>query len=216
MALPATMTMPVWASQQIFEVQRIDYLAPETGGRQGGVTAGFPLWQTTITLGVMNLAQSDAWRAFLAAQRGAQQRWYGFDASRILPETCPGGLPSGFSGACSAWSQTIDANGYPVVTLTGLPNGMVLSPGDYFDLRWGTFQRSLHRLLESATVASGAASVSIDPPINPAVVPGTAVAHFDAPACLMRTIPSQTSLGAFGRRGPIESGTIVAIQDLVP
>jgi hypothetical protein len=216
MTLPALMIMPIWASQQEFEIQRVDYLAPESGGRLGGVTAGFPLWKTTITLGMMNLDQSDAWRAFVAAQRGSQRRFIGFDTLRRNPRAHPDGLPGGFSGACSGWSQTIDANGYAVLTLTGLPGGLTLLAGDYIDFRWSTYQRTMVRALESGTASSGSLSLSIEPPVNTQVVPGTAVAHLDNPACLMKLVSSETSLGAFGRRGPIESGTVVAVQDLVP
>jgi hypothetical protein len=99
-----------------------------------------------------------------------------------------------------------------------MPAGLMLMPGDYVDFRWGTFQRALVRVLEKQVVSSGVVAVSIEPPVNTQVVPadGSAVAHLDNPACLMRIITSQTNIGAFGRRGPIESGTVVAIQDLVP
>jgi hypothetical protein len=39
------------AAQQQFELQRVDYGAPEAGGRVGGVQAGFPLWKLVWTLG---------------------------------------------------------------------------------------------------------------------------------------------------------------------
>ena len=214
---PATLPLP-GPRDQIFELERIDYLAPEARGRIGGITAGFPLWKTTLTLGTMSRDMSYAIRAFVTGQRGAQRLFYGFEVARQMPRAYPYGLPSGFSGAATSWSQTIDSNGFAVLTLNGLPRGLTLLAGDYVDFRWGTYQRALVRLIEGGVAnGSGVLSASVEPAV-PALVPNSgtpAIAHIDHPACLMKLMP-ETQLGAAGRRGAIESGTIVAIQDLLP
>lgn len=219
MTLSTPAMMPAkGAKDQIFEIERVDYLAPEARGRIGGVTAGFPLWKTTISIGTLTRDQSDQWRAFIAGQRGAQRLFYGFEVGRRMPRAYPNGMPGGFSGAASSWSQSIDGNGFAILALYGLPRGLTLLPGDYVDFRWGTYQRALVRLIEGASAnGSGVLTASIEPAV-PSVVPsgGTpAVAHLDNPACLMKLMPG-TELGALGRRGAVESGTVIAIQDLIP
>lgn len=204
------------AKNQVFELDRVDYLAPEARGRIGGVSAGWPLWKSTVTFGILTSSQSDAWRAFYLGQRGAQRIWYGFEIARRLPRNYLQGLPNGWNGNCASWAQAIDGNGYAVVSLSGLPPGLVLAPGDYIGLRWGSFQRLLVRCLENATAnSSGLLQVSVEPPIHFAV-PGTAVAYLNNPTCLMKFIPQESNLGAVGRRGAIEAGTLVAIQDIIP
>ena len=46
MALPLVSVMPSarWRFYA-FEIERVDYLAPTVGGKVGGVTAGWPLFQ---------------------------------------------------------------------------------------------------------------------------------------------------------------------------
>lgn len=217
MAISFPATMPAaGAKQQIFELDRVDYVAPEARGRIGGISAGWPLWKSTVSFGTLTRTQSDQWRAFFLGQRGQQRIWNGFEIARRLPAAYLNGLPAGFSGACSSWSQALDANGYAVLTLSGLPVGFVLSATDYVDFRWGTYQRVMVRLLEGGVAdASGKVSVSIEPPVH-SVAPSNAVAHVDNPSCLMKFIMSESSLGAVGRRGAIESGTLVSVQDIIP
>lgn len=201
---------------QSFELERVDYLAPEAGGRMGGVTAGFPLWKMSVSLGTLSVAQSDQWRSFMALLRGAQRPFLAWEVARRLPHAYQNGMPAGFSGAAASWSQAIDSNGFAVLTLTGLPSQLVLSPGDYVDFRWGSYSRALVRVCEMVVASTGgAASFTIEPPV-PSLVPGTAVAHLDNPACLMKLVPGQSQLGPVERRGAISSGTLVAVQDLIP
>jgi hypothetical protein len=47
------------AAMQEFEPQRVDYAAPESGGRLGGVQAGFPLWLAVWTWGTIGARRSD-------------------------------------------------------------------------------------------------------------------------------------------------------------
>lgn len=217
MSLVTPAPMPArGAKDQLFEIQRNDFMAPEARGRMGGITAGFPLWITTMTIGTLTVAQSDAWRAFVSAQRGAQRWFYGFEIGRQMPRNYIGGFPSGFAGAATGWSQTLDASGFVILTLTGLPPGLALTTGDYVDFRWGTFQRALVRLMEPANADSGGNLHATIEPAVPVVVPANAIAHLDNPACLMKLNPQTSKLGAVGRRGAIESGTIEAVQDIVP
>ena len=216
MSLPAIATMPnKGPKDQVFELERIDYLAPEARGRIGGVTAGFPLWKTTMSIGTLSLDLTDQWRGFVAAQRGAQRLFYGFEISRQRPRKYVAGFLGGFSGAASSWSQTTDSNGFSVLTLNGLPSGFQISVGDYVDFRWSTYQRAMVRFVEAATASVGEVLVAaIEPAVHP-IVPGGAVAHLDNPCCLMKLMPD-TSLGGIARRGALDSGTVVAIQDLIP
>ena len=216
MSLPSPPLMPsTGPKDQNFELERVDYLAPEAGGQIGGITAGFPLWKTTMTLGTLTIAQSDQWRGFVLGQRGAQRLFYGYEVSRRLPRAYTFGLPAGFSGAAASWSQTIDANGFAVLTLNGMPAGLALAPGDYVDFRWGTYSRAMVRVIEPGVASvSGSISCSVEPPLT-SVVPTNAIAHLDNPACLMK-LTSETKLGAITRRGAIDGGTIVAVQSLIP
>lgn len=220
MSLTTPAAMPAAGpKEQTFEIERVDYQAPEARGRIGGITAGLPLWKTTMTLGTLTVDQSDAWRAFFARQRGAQRLFLGWEIARAMPRWYPKGFPGGWNGAASSWSQSIDSNGFAVLTLNGLPRGLRLALGDYVDFRWGTYKRALVRIIEGAIAnASGTVVVTVEPAV-PNVVPtsGTpAVAHLDNPACLMKLVPQQSSIGPTTRRGAISGGTLVAVQDLIP
>lgn len=216
MTLPYPRSMPSRGPKdQVFELERVDSMAPEARGRIGGVSVGFPLWKTTMSIGTLNRDQSDEWRGFILSQRGAQRLFVGFEIARQMPRNYQNGFPGGFTGVPSSWLQSVDSNGFAVLRLSGLPAGLALTTGDYVDFRWNTYSRALVRLLEPATAnGSGVLSASIEPPV-PALVPLTAVAHLDNPGCLMKLM-SETAPGPLGRRGAMESGTVVAIQDLIP
>lgn len=219
------------ALSQSFELQRIDYMAPEAGGRLGGITAGAPIWTMTLGLNSMTFADSDVWRAWVTAQRGAQRLFYGCDIDRAFPARYPGGFGGmmragggAFTGAATSWSETIDGADNSVIALAGLPAGFILSVGDYIGLKWDAAgdapgshrRRALVRTVEAATAnGSGALSVTCEPPV-PAVVPVGAVAHLDNPACLMRLVTGDTQLAAQGITHTAAGGQMSAVQDLLP
>lgn len=223
MAITFPRAMPLTGpARQRFEIQRVDFLSPEASGRLGAITAGFPLWSATWSLGTFGSARSDEWRAWVSAQRGPQRLFLGRDYARTFPLAYPGGFggmvragtSTPFTGAATSWSQTIDGSGTPVLTLNGLPAAFAGGYGDYVDFRWGTFKRALVRALEPAVASgSGAISFSIEPAI-PSLVPVDAVAHLDGPACLMR-LTSDTDVGEIDRRLSVTGGKIVALQDLI-
>lgn len=220
LALPAA-----GAARQTFELKRVDYLSPETGGRLGAMSGGVPLWYGRWTLGNLGPVRSDEWSAFVDALEGPSRLFLGRDTARPFPlaylDSQLEGLSraggGSFNGAATAWARASTADGQSLLELEGLPAGLVLSRRDYVGFRWetgGEDRRAMVRVVAPA-VASGAGEVtlSVRPAVH-AIVPEGAVAHFDEPACLMRLIPGETQLGDIDRRRSL-SGTIAGLQDLL-
>lgn len=225
MKAPIAMPQDYVALQQ-FELQRVDYGAPEASGRIGGVQAGFPLWSGVWTLGRMPEDDSDDWRAFLTGLRGATRRFIGHDLSRLYPKLYPDGFGAfgAFTGAASSWSESINSDDDSRLTLNlgAAAAGLVLSKGDYVDFRYsatetaisGLAWRALVRVVSGATAnGSGSLTVTVEPPV-PDAVPGSAVAHLDNPGCTMALVLDQSSLDAVDRLYSVRGGTITGIQDI--
>jgi hypothetical protein len=215
-----------------FEIERVDYAAPEASGRQGGVQAGWPLWSAKFDLDRSDPDSADLWNSFLSRLRGRQRLFLAGDPTRAFPKSAPGGFDgmsrgSGglFTGAALGWSQAFDAGNNALLGLAGLPANFVLSHRDFIGFKWdaagvpaGSFgRRTIARVVQPAIAnAAGAVTVMIEPPIDPLVVPAGAVAHLDQPLCLMRQIPEQTNIGPIGGGGAMGGGTITGIQELRP
>lgn len=230
MKAPLIMPTSGLALQQ-FELQRVDYLSPEAGGRVGGVQAGLPLWAPVWTIGKIGEAKSDEFRAFIMELRGAMRTFYGYDLRRPFPKAYRNGFAGlnragggAFDGSATSWSLAIDANDDCLVTLNGLPVGLTLGTGDYVGFTWSatstevagiTWKHKSRVIRSGGGVAngSGVVTVKVEPPI-PTAVPGTAVVHLDNPACVMRIIVGSSQLQPIDRRGAVTGGTIAAIQDL--
>lgn len=216
-------------SQQQFEPLRVDYAAPEAGGRVGGVQAGFPLWAAAWIIGRVGARKSDEFRAFLLQLRGATRRFLGRDLGRPFPLEHAGGFGGmtragggTFDGTATGWAEVITADGDSEVTLEGLPAGLVLSTGDYIGFTWLATEAAVAGLAWHAPVrvvtggtadGSGTITVTSEPPI-PSAVPVSATAYLNEPACVMTLVADQTKLGAIDRRLAIGGGTIAGIQDL--
>jgi hypothetical protein len=189
---------------QRFELQRVDYVSPRVDGRIAAVTSGWSLWTATWSFTGMSEERSQAWRAWVASLRGPQRLFYGADLLRREPLHGLGG----FDGDADAWSVGTDRD---VLTLTGLPSGFRLSPGDYVGFRWGDTKRAMVRVLETSTGST--AVVTVEPAV-PNVVPADAVAYLANPVCLMRLLPD-TELGEIGLERSL-TGRVVAVQELLP
>lgn len=210
-----------------FELKRVDRLSPSAGGRVASVASGWPLWYGRYTLGKGVGAKNSAeWRAFVDRLDGSGRYFLGRDYRRPYPlaylDTQLAGLAraggGAFDGSASSWSRAVDANGEPALNLTGLPANMILSLGDYVGFRWttsGEERRALVRISAAAQASSGGVAALIVRPAVHLVVPSGAIAHFDNPACLMRSIPGETELGDVDRNGSI-TGVIAGLQDLRP
>jgi hypothetical protein len=218
-------TMPdMYVGSQSFELERVDYGAPEASGSLGGVQAGFPRWLASYFFSRMPLVNSDEWRAWLSAQRGATRRFIARDIARPLPRQYmdAGALPGGFDGECSDWSETINADGDSELSLEGLPVGLILSQGDYIDFRYDATEdaiaglpwRALVRVVEGGTAdGSGDVTVVVEPPV-PSAVPSDAVAFIKDTGCIMALVLDQTSLEPVDRLYAVLGGTISAAQDI--
>ena len=229
LTLPET---PSGIARVTFEIERVDFAAPQAGGRQGGVQAGWPLWAARFELDRSDPESADLWRAFFARLRGRIRRFYSWDVTRPFPAKYRGGFagmtraPGGaFDGSALGWSQTILAGGDARIALTGLPAGLEIGVGDYIGFKWnaagaaaGTFERRTvaRAVLPSTAGGGGVAQVIVEPPINPLVVPAGAVAHLDNPRCVMQLVPDESELGPIGVGAALGGGAIVAIQDLRP
>jgi len=209
---------------QRFELQRADFLSPERKGRIGAMAAGFPLWTAEWTLPAsMGQTGSDEWRAFLASLEGPLRLFLGKEYGRRFPRAYPAGFDGlsraaggAFDGSVTSWSQMI-TDGQAVLSLGGLPAGLVLAPGDYVDFRWttgGEARRTLVRSLAPAVASSGGAVSLVVSPAIPALTPESAVAHLDDPACLMRLAP-QTEISAMDRR-KVAGARVLGVQELLP
>jgi hypothetical protein len=217
---------PASAAQQSFELQRVDFISPEAGGRVGAVSAGNPLWAATWQIGKIGALRSDEWRAFMLRLRGSQRTFLARDIARPFPLAYLGGFGGmsragggAFSGAAVSWSQAISTDGDAILTLSGLPASMAFAVGDYVGFRWGDGdgRRTLARVVVPAVASTGGvAALTVEPPVPTLVVPAGAVAHLDRPACVMRLVPGQSDLGPIDRRLAVTGGKISAVQDLRP
>jgi hypothetical protein len=217
------------ASQQQYELQRVDYGAPEAGGRIGGVQAGFPLWMGSWGIGRIGADKSDELRAFWIRLRGATRRFIGRDLGRPYPKAHIRGFTtmtkadgSPFLGSASSWSETITGDGDSLVELNGVPPGLILSVGDYVGFRWTATEDSVAglpwqaavRVVEGAMAdALGTVEVMCEPPV-PTAIPAEAVAHLDRPGCVMAAVGDQSKLDPIDRRLAVTGGTIVGVQDI--
>lgn len=214
-----------------FEIERVDFGAPEAGGRQGGVQAGFPLWSARYELDRTDPDSADLWQAFFDRLRGRQRRFYAIDPKRSMPKLYRFGFAGlnragtgiAFDGTATSWSQVTDSGGDARITLNGLPAAFQISVGDMIGFRWDAagfgagnmMRRTIARAVLPATAnGAGQALVTAEPPINTALVPSGAIAHLNKPACVMQLVPEDSGLGPIGTAGILSGGTIAAIQDL--
>lgn len=220
-------------ASQSFDIEEVDIVAPERGGRLGGISLGFPIWRASWTLTrSMTEDLSDEWTAFVARCRGSKRPFLVSDRARQFPARFPEGFSrttradgTPFSGAARGWSQAITGDGDAVLSLEGLPSGMSLRPRDHVGFKWDAAgspagahdRRTVARVVDVATAdATGSLEAIIEPPLPIGVVPASAIAHLDSPACIMRMIPGSAKLGAVDVLKTILGGSFEAVQDLRP
>jgi len=212
--VPQPLPLDFCGAGQAFEIDRVDYSAPETAGRTGGVQAGFPRWTATWPVGTISRRKSDEVRAFVTSRRGAQRLLYGYEVGREIPRYHQGGIPLG--PAPTGWSQAVADDGTVMLMLTGVKPGLFISYGDYVGYVWDGWKRALVRAVSQAgALDDDTITFAIEPAV-PAMVPVDATIKLAYADCLMKIDPGQTQIGGIGRRLAVTGGKIVAHQELVP
>ena len=224
MALTFPLTLPAdFAGTELFEIRRVDFDSPTSGGAVGGVTSGFPVWTARWTLArALRRETTDGLIAFHDALRGRQRLFFGAPQERAMPWRYPNGFAGlnragggAFDGTATGWTLNTDRD---VLSLTGLPPGLILTVRDYGMFRWttgGEARRALVRMMEGATAnGSGALSITIEPGV-PTRVPSNAVFDLVRPCTLMRLDTAETRMGEIDRNGRT-SGVLAGIESPLP
>ncbi len=90
------------------------------------------------------------------------------------------------------------------MTLSGLPNGYVLTPGDMLHFDFGVpSKRALHRIVAGGVAAGGSVGIEVRPHIEPGATTGL-VASLIKPSARMKIVPESFDPGT--ARGMITSG----------
>lgn len=171
-------------------LERQSVLSPQRSGRLISVEVGPPRWRARLQTPPLSLRDVGVWRAWIESLRGSARTFVFVDPHRRFPISHLSGFtgllrPSGtaFDGTASGIGLNATRD---VITLSGLPAGLALAPGDYVSLTWSSgAKRSLHRILEDgAASGAGTGAWSIEPFV-PAYVTAAA-ATLANPGCIMR------------------------------
>ena len=198
-----------------FELELQQVLAAERGGRLVSVDLGPPRWRAEFQTPPMDMVRLGAWRAWLASLRGAARTFVGVDPFRRYPAA----YRTGFAGLTRPGGAAFDGTALSValsaardlVSLTGLPAGLRLQPGDYISLTWESgAKRSLHRVLDDAAAdAAGLGAWTVEPIVPEYVT--AAIATLAEPGCIMRLSGEPEIEMSLGRTGSVR---FTALQHL--
>ena len=197
-----------------FELQRVDAMSPENGGRIGGVQVGDPRWTLTFDLTAMREDRSEEWRAFITRHLVPGRRFYAFDPAWRGPR-------SGISASGIAdWSfDLVEDDGDLIPTLelaTGQP-GYYARTGDYIGFRWeteGQPRRFVVRV-QAPALADGSGSLITEvEPALPTWIPEDATVVLRDADCIM-ALTNETRIGEMSLIRHI-SASIVAVQEMLP
>ena len=154
-----------------FALERQVVRAPTRGGLVQVANIGTPLWRAKYQTPALTGAQVAEFDAWLDSLRGGARH---FKAVHPFLRYARG-YPSGYAGLTKhvggsfAGVAQLDAVGgtLDTVTLSDLPNGFILAPGDLLSWTHSSTMQTLHRVVEGATSALGVMTVGIEPSVLP-------------------------------------------------
>lgn len=175
-----TYPLPLASFADILPISSLSFHLPEqlvmsrtAKGEQLTADLGERLWTGQITLGRLTKAEAGRPEVLIdLIRQGASRTFLIYDRYRTNPLLDPTGSILGAS------TPTILALGGDAreLSLTGLPIGYTLSPGDYLSFAYGTSPvlQALHRVVSTVT-ANGSGQTALFE-VTPALRPGAAAA----------------------------------------
>lgn len=183
----------LWIQQEAFDLGESQSFGETGGGEIIGTSQGKRLWGGSVSVTPRYHADQARVEAVLRALRTPGGTFNIGDMARRFPTADPDGTILG-ANTVAIDSVSTDRT---EITFTGLPNGYVLTPGDYFHFTYDG-RRAFHQIVDGATAASGEATVQVVPAIRPYSSAGNVT--FKNPALRAVVIPGTTQMGA---RGPL-------------
>ena len=161
---------------------------------------GAALWRGTVQLAPAYSEDAAAVEAYLSLLQRPGASFFVFDPRRIGPKSNPTGSALTSSTVRIA---ALNANNRDI-SLSGLPSGFVISPGDMLSFSYSSSptRYALHRVVAGATASVGGstAQFEITPPIRPGAVVNTTVVLV-RPFCKAVIMPEPD----YGAGGPLIS-----------
>jgi hypothetical protein len=176
--------------------------APTRGSRVQVANVTPTVWAMEFTSHLMEWKDAQAYLAWLQSLRGGARQFKAWHPLCKYPQEYPDGwgdLSFDGTGTLSNIATARDQ-----ITVGSVPSGMKLTPGDMVSIPLGSTGRSLHRIMESATVSGGGSvTLRVEPiiPIGLTVTSPAAEVLFEKPWCL-------AVVEAESIRGPWQPGQI--------
>ncbi|MGO4449122.1 hypothetical protein AB4Y96_09360 [Phyllobacterium sp. TAF24] len=157
-------------------------------------TFGTPYWTASFRLGALTDIEQGQMRAFMMQAGDDGEVFAAYDAMRPRPVLMDTGKPlSGTKqggGAFNGDAVLQSILNTLLITVSGLPAGFRLSPGDYVEIRKTPTVRSLHAITSAATAnASGTCTLPIKYALDLQTFTLPCTVHFEKPSCTMQIDP---------------------------
>lgn len=185
-ALPS-MCSPVSGSTPL---KRFQTAAFDGDSGLGSVDIAPAIWSGQYNFVARGRQEVATWQAWVASLRGGMRTFKGIpirDGRKLY--RWPLSRPRGFDGltvSASPWTGfgtlTDIGASRDTITISAMPNGLVLSPGDYVSFPVGSVNH-LHMILEGGTVSGNAVTVTVEPIIRPDVTASSQAVQFEYPWC---------------------------------
>lgn len=176
----------------------------QTSGQAGGqirvANIRAPLWSMKVSAPVVYREEAQAIKALIGSLYGSVGTFYGWDTDRPYPLLDPTGA---IVGSNSVQINSLGSDGISL-SLKGLPNGYVLTRGDYVGFTYSSTKRALHQVV-AASVVANSSGVTGEFEVHPAIRQGAAVNNpvsLAKPAAEFRLVPGSynpETVGLYGR-----------------